>query len=129
MTVYDGIVELIDALQMANINVAIVTSSPRSYCEKILNYFNISNVKTVCYHDTKQHKPNPEPINKAVELLGEKPENIYSVGDDEKDIIASKQAGVISCLALWGIDDSSMSEVADYYFNTVEDLRRLVLKH
>lgn len=128
MKIYDGIIELINTLQATNINIAIVTSSPRPYCEKILNFFEISNVVTVCYHDTKLHKPNPEPIFKAIELLSENPKNIYSIGDEEKDIIASKCAGVISCFALWG-RNSPICEDADYYFNTVEELRKFLLKY
>ena len=52
MTPYHGVIKLIHTLLAYGIKVAIVTSSPRPYCEKILDYFGITGVITVCYRDT-----------------------------------------------------------------------------
>lgn len=66
MRPYVKVVQLIKAMVNQGIEVAIVTSSPRPYCEKILDYLNITGVITVCYHDTKKHKPDPEPYMLAI---------------------------------------------------------------
>lgn len=125
MTVFDGIMDVLQILRQNNVKIAIVTSSPRSYCEKIVNYFDISADVIVCYHDTFFHKPNPEPIFKAVELLNEEPKYIYSVGDEEKDIVASNRAGVVSCYAKWGvIGDEITSEKSNFEFNSVGEMER-----
>ena len=56
MRPYKDIVNLIHELLKQGIEVAVVTSSPRPYCERILNWLGITGVVTVCYHDTEKHK-------------------------------------------------------------------------
>lgn len=124
---YDGIDEIFKLLHERGERICVVTSSPESYCKSVLRHFNINVDCTVCYHDTKKHKPNPEPIIKAIELLGETPSNIISVGDAESDIIASKRAGVVSCLANWGRTQSNIDTIADYVFDSVKDLKNYII--
>lgn len=119
MKPYEKVVELIKVLISNRIEVAVVTSSPRSYCEKILNYLGISNVITVCYHDTDKHKPDPEPYLKAISKMKTRENKlVYVVGDEENDIIAAKAIRVegiriISILTYW-------NNWKKYYFNTVQ---------
>ena len=52
---------------------------------------------TVCGCDTGKRKPNPDPIYKALQDLGEKPGlNCWYVGDSTTDVIAAKRAGITS---------------------------------
>lgn len=103
MKPYDGVVKLIHKLLEYGIKVAVVTSSPRSYCERVLDFWGITGVITVCYHDTANHKPDPEPILEAISRMGnQEGKPIIAIGDEEKDIIAANRAGVISVLAYWG---------------------------
>lgn len=44
-----------------DIGVCVVTSSPQSYCSKVLKHFDWKGIKIVCYHDTSGHKPDPDP--------------------------------------------------------------------
>jgi HAD superfamily hydrolase (TIGR01509 family) len=126
--VYEGINEVLGILRKKGEKVCVVTSSPEKYCRAVLKEFGIQAYATVCYHDTKHHKPSPEPILRAVEILRENPEDVVSIGDAENDIIASRKAGVISCLALWGRQSDRMEVGADYIFRTVHDLREYVSK-
>ncbi|GAB4219388.1 MAG: pyrophosphatase PpaX [Candidatus Microgenomates bacterium] len=74
----------------------IVTSRVRGGLFKIsvLKEFE-NNFKVVVYFDdTKNHKPNPEPILFALRKLKLKPSEVVYIGDAESDIIASKAAGV-----------------------------------
>lgn len=103
MKPYYGVIELIHKLLEYGIQVAVVTSSPRPYCEKILSFLGITGVITVCYHDTEKHKPDPEPILEAIRKMGnQEGKQIIAIGDEEKDIIAANSAGVLSVLAYWG---------------------------
>lgn len=67
----------------------IVTSSPKVYAEKLLNFHNFLNkAKIIGYHDTKEKKPSPEPYLKAIEDI-EKFDEVYIFGDQENDFIAA----------------------------------------
>lgn len=124
---YKGIDEVFKLLHERGEKICVVTSSPQTYCEAVLRQFNLRADFLVCYHDTKLHKPDPDPILKAIKLLGEKPEDIVSIGDAEKDVIASNAAGVISCMVLWGGQADKVNVTADYVFETVAELKKYIV--
>lgn len=108
MKPYKEVVMLIKQLLDQGVEVAVVTSSPRPYCEKILNYLGISGVITVCYHDTLKHKPDPDPYQLAISKMSNQiGKNIIAIGDEEKDIIAAQRANIVSVLVNWGNKDSN----------------------
>jgi len=47
-------------------------------------------------------KPDPLPLTHAAQLLGVAPAECVYVGDDARDIIAARAAGMASVVALWG---------------------------
>ena len=52
--------------------------------------------------DTVRHKPDPEPMLAYMERTGVCPRQILYIGDSIYDMQCAAQAGVDSCLALWG---------------------------
>jgi len=131
-SLYDSIGSLLNTISMSHIPMSIVTSSPKPYCEKIVNYFKLPIDVLVCFYDTKNHKPHPEPILLAANKMGIKELNkILSFGDDAKDIIASNNAKVISVACTWGTDNKKdlLNENPKYICNTIDDMRLLISKH
>ena len=53
---------------------------------------------------------------------------VFSVGDDPKDIIASRESGVKSVAALWGAKspEKLILENPDFICKSVEELRHLI---
>jgi pyrophosphatase PpaX len=51
---------------------------------------------------TRNHKPHPEPVLKALELLGAAPGETAFVGDSPFDVGAGKAAGVFTVAVAWG---------------------------
>ena len=113
--VYDNIMRVLKLLDEKNIPVCIVTSSPSSYCEKVLSYFGIKVHFSICYHDSKNHKPHPEPIEIAKDkLISEYGcRLIISIGYTPADILASKKADVTSIAANWGSEESELLKQTD----------------
>ena len=96
--------ELPGKWKIRGVPVGIVTNSPRHYAEPILKAFQIEYDQLVSYGDTKQHKPDPEPLLEALKRLGVKPSReVYYVGDDSVDVEAAYHAGVSSVGVGWGI--------------------------
>jgi pyrophosphatase PpaX len=52
--------------------------------------------------DTQRHKPEPEPILHALELLGAQAEDAAYVGDSPFDIRSGNAAGVFTVAVSWG---------------------------
>lgn len=121
---FEGIHELLSELNLNSIPYGIVTSSPTSYCSRIIKHWNWNVHFTVCYHDTARRKPSPDPIDLAVRKLELPKESIISIGDDPNDIIASKSAGITSAGALWGAKDRTalINSNPNYLFETIEEM-------
>lgn len=56
----------------------------------------------VFLEDTSRHKPAPDPILKALDLLRTPPSRAAYVGDSPHDLIAGRAAGVRTVAAMWG---------------------------
>ena len=93
--------ELPGRLRVAGYKIGIVTSSVRQYAEAVLKNLGVHYDVLVAYHDTQNHKPNPEPLQKALMDLGLSPADVCHVGDDAKDHEASYHAQVASIGAGW----------------------------
>lgn len=127
---YAGVVELLDVLAKNEVPTAIVTTSPRPYCSRVMTQCKFKFASVVCYHDTMRRKPHPDPILKALELMRVDAKNTVSIGDDVKDIQAGKAAGVITVAAAWGIEGAEQlqQEKPDHLFTTVEELHDFLVK-
>lgn len=104
---YPGISEVLDIIRKHNIKMAIVSTSPRSYIEKIVAHYNIPVKYIVSYHDAKPIKPHPAQMLKALELMEESASNAVSFGDRVIDIQASNAAGIESIACFWGTKEKS----------------------
>lgn len=101
-TVYDGLNEVFDVIRKNGINTCIVSTSPRTYVEKVVQHFNLPINYIVAYHDAKPIKPHPASMLKALEILGCDAKSAISFGDRAIDIQASNAAEVESVACFWG---------------------------
>jgi len=74
--------------------------------------------------DTELHKPEPEPIHKALELLQARPADAAYVGDSPFDVAAARAAGVFAVAVGWG--GIHRVEDADAIAETPEELLGVV---
>lgn len=129
-TRYDGVSELLVELRENDIGVCVVTSSPQPYCSRVLQHFEWKDIKTVCYHDTRGHKPDPAPLLRGLQLLDVQPQHAISVGDDPIDTVAARSAGIFSVGALWGAPnrEALIASKPEVLCETVAELRTLIFE-
>jgi phosphoglycolate phosphatase-like HAD superfamily hydrolase len=105
--IHPDIHAMISEICHRGIVIAVVSSCPRPYCEKILSHYKFPFAALVSYHDTLLHKPSAQPFFKALSMIKTDPSLCVSLGDDVKDVIASKTCGIalnIGCT--WHVDNS-----------------------
>lgn len=106
--VFPYIIKMLSTLKSKEYGIGIVTSLKRSKTENLINSFlKIKFDVIITYNDTLNHKPNPEPINFAIEKFKRKFQldsvsTIY-IGDTEKDILAGRNASISTGLIVWGL--------------------------
>lgn len=113
-SVYEGLNQVFDIIRKFNIQTCIVSTSPRTYVEKVIQHFNLPINHIVAYHDAKPIKPHPAPMYKALELLGCEAKDAISFGDRVIDIESSNAAGVESIACFWGTKEQKDLLKSDY---------------
>jgi HAD superfamily hydrolase (TIGR01549 family) len=118
---YEGIKELISELVLNNFKIAIVTTSPGLYADKVLKQFQIEYNTKVCYHDAKRRKPHADQYIKAMENLGLTPSNTFALGDRVIDVQAAHNAKIKSAACYWGSMERELLRNSNptYNFETV----------
>lgn len=99
---FEGMPEVFEYIRANNIKVAVVSTSPGTYVERIVRYHNIPCTCIVGYHDAQPIKPHPAPMLKALQVLGCQAKDAISFGDRVIDIKASNGAGIGSVACFWG---------------------------
>lgn len=102
--VFDGVAELIDALAQRGLAWGIVTNKSKRFTDPLTRSIPMfASAGAVVSGDTTPHaKPHPEPLFEAARRLGLDPERCVYVGDDERDIVAGRAAGMRTVAATYG---------------------------
>lgn len=74
----------------------------------------------VSFEDTKNHKPDPEPLLLAAKRLGVKPTECIYIGDTETDMIAANAAGMN--IITYAKEPTIKSDVHAYNFSEIPEL-------
>jgi len=101
---FDGMVGVLSRLKGEGRRLGVVSAKRRATVERVFDgaaigdYFDV----VVGSDDTERHKPDPEPLLHALELLGADPRDAAYVGDSPFDVAAARAAGVHSVAVGWG---------------------------
>ena len=101
---FDGVEDMLAALERAGTRWGIVTNKPFHLAEPLIPMLGWAQRSAVLIGgDTyPERKPHPLPLLKAAEAIGIAPADCVYVGDDARDIEAARAAGMRSVVALWG---------------------------
>lgn len=111
-TIYDGVLDYLNACQQLQLHMACVTNKPQQMAEALLDALDLT-----AYFDLvlggdalPQRKPDPLPLLHAMQHFGVDAAQTLMIGDSQNDVIAARRAG-IDCI------------VVSYGYNHGEDLQ------
>jgi pyrophosphatase PpaX len=101
---FEGVESLVETLSDQGRKLGIVTAKGRPTVDLAFAVIDIERFfgVVVTADMTKRHKPDPEPVVTALELLGSDPSDTAFVGDSPFDIESGKAAGVFAIGVSWG---------------------------
>ncbi len=101
---FDGVEAMLAALETNGTTWGIVTNKPEYLARKLMPLLGWETRCAVLIGgDTLPvRKPDPLPLLHAADTIGVAANECIYVGDDERDIIAARAAGMPSVVALWG---------------------------
>jgi pyrophosphatase PpaX len=124
---FDGVEELVGMLSAEGRKLGIVTAKGRATVDLAFAVIDLEPYfdAVVTADVTERHKPDPQPVLKALELLGSDPFEAAFVGDSPFDVGAGKAAGVFTVAVSWGNihpPESLLAEGADVLVHSPQEL-------
>lgn len=97
---YPDAVLVVEQLRARDKSIALVTSSVAEHVTPALEKYGFDSLfdAVISADNVVNHKPDPEPVEKALEALGGNIEEAIIVGDSRSDILAGRNAGIDSVL-------------------------------
>ena len=133
---YDGVPEMLQALNSKGMFMAVASSKPTVFVERILEHFHIARYfKVVVGSELDGTRVNKdEVVAEALRrLFGDKPvekNKVYMIGDRSFDAEGARAMGVESVCVTYGY--GSMEELktakADYIVRSVDELKKFLLR-
>ncbi|MFN2603786.1 MAG: HAD family hydrolase [Gemmatimonadaceae bacterium] len=127
---YDGVMDTLEQLYNWGHPLGVVTSKSNEMMERGLRQTGMDvYMKTMIGCDScARHKPDPFPVQMALDELGYQAHETVFVGDSPHDIASGNGAGVTTIAALWG--PFTKSQLAPFkptlYLENITDLPRTV---
>jgi pyrophosphatase PpaX len=128
---FEGVAELLVRLHGEGRRLGIVTAKRRPTVQLAFDRLELESWfdAVVCREQTEHGKPHPEPVLRALEILGARPADAAFVGDSPYDMGAGLAAGVFTVGVSWGgihgralLDDAG----ADVVVDSLEELLRVL---
>ena len=111
---FEGVPALLHALEQRQLPWGVVTNKSQRFTNPLTQSMPLfASAGAVVSGDTTPHaKPHPAPLLEAAKRLGVDPRNCIYVGDDERDIVAGRAAGMRTVAATYGYLGSQLDTAA-----------------
>ena len=111
---YPDVVATVRQLHERGYPMAVVTSKANDIALRTVTYVGLAQYFPVIVgvESTSRHKPDPEPVQFALESLGARPSDAVFVGDSPHDVRSGNATGVTTIGALWGPFSRAQLEAA-----------------
>ncbi len=125
--IFEGVIELIAQLQSRGLPWGVVTNKSSRFTDPLTQMMPLfESAGAIVSGDTTPHaKPHPEPLFEAARRMQLDPAHCWYVGDDARDIVAGRAAGMKTVAATYGylgeVSDLSRWE-ADLHIDSPLDL-------
>lgn len=121
---YNGVPELLDALSVASIPIALVSNKNTAHCIRILDIFGIERFFTAVLggDSVSECKPSPMPLLEAVTRCGAAVETSFMIGDSCNDFEAARKGGIRSIGCLFGYGEPRDMDMADTCITSLDEL-------
>jgi pyrophosphatase PpaX len=102
---YPGTMAILSNLEKRKIKLGIVTSKGKPGTTRTAAFTGLDRFMDVIItaHDVSRHKPDPEPLLHAVQLLGAHVSRTIYIGDSSFDILTGRNAGARTLGVTWGL--------------------------
>ncbi len=103
---YDGIYETLHELLACGIKISVATNAPTKFAKRMLEHLEVAHLFDVIIGADKvaASKPDPQMLNEILNHYNfdKRSHKAWMVGDNSKDMLSAKNAGIDFMFATWG---------------------------
>ena len=125
--IYPGMMEVLELLESKGLAWGVVTNKPYYLAEKLMGELGLLDRCAVLIGGDTADKPKPSPLPclLASQRTSVEPQFCLMVGDDERDIVSGRAAGMHTAAVAYGYIASPIEQWgADFVFDTTKELYR-----
>ena len=115
-SVYEGIVEMLEALTARGHRLAVVTGKPQDQAEQVIAYFGLNKYFEGIYGARRPNTNKIETLTEALRVHGCMPSQVTMIGDRKFDLEAAMLGTTAGIGVLWGYGDLDELEQYDNLF-------------
>lgn len=112
---YDGVKEILHELVASGVKISVATNAPTPFALRMLNHLGVDSLfdMIIGADAVVKSKPSPEMLNKILNYykFDKSSHRAWMVGDNSKDMLSAKNAGIDSIFATWGFSPKSDDKV------------------
>nr|QGT50841.1 phosphoglycolate phosphatase [uncultured Elusimicrobia bacterium] len=127
---YPGMAELLEALQMRGVMLAVASNKYQSATERLVKYFfpHVQFLEVLGQRDGVPTKPDPDIVYEILLSAGARKEDVLYIGDSDVDMQTAKNAGVRVCAVTWGFRSRELLETfqPDFITGTPQDILAMI---
>jgi phosphoglycolate phosphatase len=126
---YDDVEETLKKLLESNVKMSVATNAPTQFALRMLEHLEVANMFDIIIGADKvsASKPNPEMLHRILDhyKFDKRAHKAWMVGDNSKDMLSAKNAGIDSIFATWGFSPDGKH---DKVIHTPQEILDIVLK-
>jgi len=115
---YVGIKETLEKLVASSVKISVATNAPTPFASRMLKHLGVDEMFDVIIgaDKVKNSKPDPQMLHHILNhyKYDEKKDIAWMVGDNSKDMLSAKAAGIDSMFATWGFTPESDHDIVVY---------------
>lgn len=130
-SLFDGFDNLLSECSRHGVACGVITNKTQRFTPRLMRLLALD-VRLACAvsgDSATRAKPSPRPILLAARIAGVRPERCAYVGDDERDIVAGRAAGMMTVAVRWGYHGDCApieSWNADHIVDAPSELLKLI---
>jgi len=111
VTLYDGVEETLHKLVEHEVKISVATNAPTQFALRMLEHLSVKNLFDVIIGADRvvNSKPSPEMLHYILNHYRYESKNhkAWMVGDNSKDVLSARSAGIEPIFVTWGFTSSS----------------------
>jgi len=112
---YEGVLETLNELVASGVKISVATNAPTPFASRMLKHLEVDAMFDIIIGADKvsASKPDPEMLENILNHYGfdKTKDSAWMVGDNSKDMMSAKNAGIASMFATWGFTPDSKHEI------------------